>query len=308
MEKFLSALLILFIAATAQAADYANPIGMEFNKIESGAFTMGSPADEVGRSRKETPHEVTLTKDFFMQTTEVTQDQWVAIMGNNPSSFKSGSPDRPVESVSWVEVQDFIRELNRQGFGTYALPTEAQWEYAAKAGTTTAFANDGGNLTTRLRCHAFEPLVEMGWYCHNGSGRTHEVGQKKPNAWGLFDMHGNVREWVKDYYGEYPEGPVQDPQGASSGFERVIRGGSYDDYAYFCRSAMRLRYPENRSRNDLGFRLIMTEPPADYVPPSDPPVEPPADPEDPPELPANEGSVIIEVGQYDITITWEKVR
>ena len=178
---------------------------------------------------------------------EVTQRQWKAVMGNNPSRFKGD--DRPVESISWNDVQAFIRTLNAQGGeGTYRLPTEAEWEYAVRAGMTTAysFGNDP------------EQLGKYAWYDSNSGRKTHPVGQLKPNAWGLYDMHGNVWEWVEDdwhknYASAHNDGRawINTPRGAS----RVIRGGSWNNDAQHCRAALRFNFAPDVRAYDLGFRL-----------------------------------------------------
>ncbi len=225
--------------------------GMTFELISAGTFTMGSPTDELGRWNDETQHEVTLTKSFYMQTTEVTQGQWRAVMGSNPSDFSDCGDDCPVETVSWDDVQEFIEKLNQmEGTDKYRLPTEAEWEYASRAGSTTAFAN--GEITN-IDCD--DPnLDQMAWYCGNADITTHPVAQKDPNDWGLYDMHGNVWEWCEDWYGAY-SGPVTDPTGPSSGTIRVLRGGSWDFNAMYCRSASRYGLkPDNRSY-DIGFRV-----------------------------------------------------
>ncbi len=224
-----------------------------FKLISAGTFTMGSPTDEPGRDSDETQHEGTLTKSFYIQTTEVTQGQWKAVMGENPSSFEKCGDDCPVETVSWNDVQEFIEQLNQmEGTDKYRLPTEAEWEYACRAGSTTAFAKGG---ITETECGYDPNLDAMGWYCGNSDDETHPVAQKDPNDWGLYDMHGNVWEWCQDLKGEYPSSPVSDPTGASSGTYRVLRGGSWPDKAMTCRSAKRLSiYPERRGY-DLGFRV-----------------------------------------------------
>ena len=235
-----------------QMIDYINSLDMTFKFISAGTFTMGSPTDELGRETEETQHEVTLTQSFYMQSTEVTQTQWVAVMGSNPSYF-SGCSDCPVEWVSWDDVQTFITELNTWGEGTYRLPTEAEWEYSARAGTTTAFAN--GDITV-TDCSYDPNLDVMGWYCYNSNDSTQSIAQKNPNAWGLYDMHGNVWEWCQDWYGTYPSSSVTDPTGPTSGSRRVIRGGSWIHNAYTCRSSHRA--PDNPDYRDkhLGFRLL----------------------------------------------------
>ena len=169
-------------------------------------------------------------------------------MGNNPSRFQ-GDPNCPVEQVSWQDAQDFIQKLNaREGGTPYRLPTEAEWEYAARAGTTTAYCF--GDDVSQLRAYA--------WYRDNSDGRTHPVGQLQPNAWGLYDMHGNVWEWVQDWYGAYAAETAVDPQGPAAGSDRVVRGGSWGSYAAYCRSAYRYRAdPANRG-GYLGVRLLRT--------------------------------------------------
>ena len=209
---------------------------------------MGSPESELGRDDDEIQHQVTLTKGFYMQTTEVTQGQWQAVMGNNPSGFKGDN--LPVETVSWNDAQEFIQKLNSKGEGTYRLPTEAEWEYAARASSTTKYA-----------CGDSEScLSDMAWYSENSGSTTHPVGQKQANAWGLYDMHGNVEEWVQDKYGYYSSGavsdPVSDPVGASSRSNRVVRDGGWIVRARYCRSANRSGNVPSHSYGVLGFRVL----------------------------------------------------
>jgi len=216
----------------------------------SGTFQMGSPLDEVGRRDDETPHTVTLTKGFWLGKYEVTQFQWEEIMGNNPSNFNA--PSLPVEEVSWMDVTAFclkLTELERKADRlpagmAYQLPTEAQWEYACRAETKTAFSF-GNSLTTRQ-------ANISGW-----PGETTVVGEYPSSAWGFYDMHGNVWEWCADYYGEYPRGTVRDPVGPENGSERVLRGGSWDYSIGNARSADRNRYGPAFSNYSLGFRLSL---------------------------------------------------
>ena len=206
---------------------------------------MGSPSSEKGRDNDETQHRVTLTKGFYMGETEVTQGLWQEVMGANPSYNEVGD-NYPVEKVSWNNCQDFLRKLNAKAPAgwRFALPTEAQWEYACRAGTTGAYGGSGN-------------LDEMGWYDGNSGNKTHPVAQKRANAWGLYDMHGNVWEWCADWFGNYPSGAVTDPTGGALG-GRVLRGGSYWDLPRGCRSAYRLRHiPGGRDRL-FGFRLLAT--------------------------------------------------
>jgi formylglycine-generating enzyme required for sulfatase activity len=236
--------------------ELTNTIGMKFVYINPGTFMMGSPTDEPGRNSDETRHQVTLTKGYYMQTTEVTQGQWKAVMDNNPSSFSSCGDNCPVEKVSWNDVQEFITALNqKEKTDVYRLPTEAEWEYAARAGTTSAFANGGISETG---CDLDTKLNAMGWYCGNENSKTHAVAQKQANAWGLYDMHGNVWEWCQDWYGSYPDISVTDPGGPSRGSYRVIRGGSWSTYAQYCRSAVRNNLSPGYRGNSIGLRLSRT--------------------------------------------------
>ncbi|MCP4345619.1 MAG: formylglycine-generating enzyme family protein, partial [Desulfobacterales bacterium] len=251
---------------------FTNSLGMTFNLISAGTFMMGSPEDEPGRSSDETLHQVTLTQNFYMQTTEITQGQWKAVMGSNPSYFQNCGDGCPVETVSWDDVQGFITKMNQRREGIYRLPTEAEWEYAARAGSSTAFAN--GNLTVAdpYSCNYDSNLDAIGWYCGNSDvtyngcydtsgwggpscAGTHSVAGKQPNVWGLYDMSGNVWEWCQDWYGDYPTSAVTNPTGSPTGLGRVIRGNSWLYDAGYCRSAYRFsKYPTNRLIN-LGFRL-----------------------------------------------------
>ena len=218
---------------------FITSIGMEFVRIPAGSFMMGSPPDERGRQADEGPqHRVTISKPFYMQTTEVTQGQWQTVMGSNPSKFKQCGANCPVENVSWNDAWEFIRRLNqREGANKYRLPSGAEWEYACRAGTSTPFyfgetistdqANYDGNLVY--------PQGRKGVYRE----KTVPVKGFPPNAWGLYDMHGNVWEWVNDWYGEkyYASSPAIDPQGPSSGTKRVLRGGSWRYPPWQLRSA-----------------------------------------------------------------------
>ena len=200
-----------------------------------------------------------------MMTTEVTQAQWEAVMGSNPSYFPNCGGDCPVERVSWNDVQDFIAALNARDGRTYRLPTEAEWEYAARAGTTTAFYNGG---ITHIHTSPVHPNLDViGWYRGNsdvsytpnsyGQG-THPVARKQPNAFGLYDMSGSVWEWCQDWFGSYPDGAVVNPTGPDSGSSRVLRGGSWFNYAWICRSANRfVNYPSYRNFH-YGFRLALS--------------------------------------------------
>ena len=233
-------------------------LGAAFVPILPGSFTMGSPSDEPGRYNDETQHRVTIGKPYYMQTTEVTQGQWKKVMGINPSHFKNCGDDCPVESVSWDDVQEFIRKLNSlEGTDRYRLPTEAEWEYAARAGTTTPFHTGRCLSTDEANYDGNYPLEG----CPAGKYRQGPVkaGSFPPNGWGLHDMHGNVWEWVQDWRGDYPSGSVTDPAGPSSGSARVIRGGSWNDFARYCRSAFRNVIAPGIRDDVIGFRLARTK-------------------------------------------------
>ena len=235
-----------------QAGDPMVFDGMEFVWVPPGEFQMGSTSQHAYDDEQPVTR-VRLTKGFYLGKYEVTQAQWEAVMGNNPSGFTDCGGDCPVEQVSWVQVQDFIGRLNaRSGGGSYRLPTEAEWEYAARAGTTTD--TYAGDIT---QPEGNDPVVDgIAWYRRNSGFRTHPVGRKAPNGWGLYDMLGNVWEWVGDWYGAYPGGSVTGPSGPSSGSNRVVRGGGWRDFAETYRSATRGRSSPGGRRNSLGFRLV----------------------------------------------------
>jgi formylglycine-generating enzyme required for sulfatase activity len=220
---------------------------MQFALIPAGEFQMGSAN---GSDDEHPVHTVRISKPFYLGIYEVTQGQWEAVMGNNPSQFK-GDANRPVETVSWEEVQKFIDKLNtREGGTQYRLPTEVEWEYAARAGSTTEYSF--GDDSSQLGKYA--------WFGNNAGNMTQQVGKLQPNAWGLYDMHGNVWEWVQDLYGKYAAGPVTDSQGPASGSLRVVRGGSWNLDARYCRSASRDGVAPRLYPFHLGFRLLRTAP------------------------------------------------
>ena len=225
---------------------------MEMIYVAPGSFTMGSPRSEKGRAKStdETQHRVTLTKGFWLGKYEVTQAQWKSVMGSNPSGFKGDN--LPVENVSWNDCQEFIRKVNAEAksqFGGEArLPTEAEWEYACRAGSAGAYAGTG-NINT------------MGWYRGNSGKKTHPAGRMRSNAWGFYDMHGNVWEWCSDWYGSYAGGSVTDPAGPASGKYRILRGGCWLADARGCRSATRLGLSPDKHYWDDGFRLACSAEP-----------------------------------------------
>jgi formylglycine-generating enzyme required for sulfatase activity len=257
--------------------------------IPKGTFTMGSPSGELGRNSDETMHQVTLTKDFYIGVFEVTQRQWELVMGNKPSYFTNATyyQTRPVERVSYYDIREnpnnsainpnwpqssqvhaasFMGKLRaKTGLTGFDLPTESQWEYACRAGTATAL-NSGYNLTNTT---SDARMSEVGRYWYNGGSGYSQgcapsagaalAGSYLPNAWGLYDMHGNVWEWCLDWYGTYP-GTVTDPLGAASGLDRVFRGGGWSSDAGYCRSTYRGYDAPSCRYNDFGFRLAGTLP------------------------------------------------
>jgi formylglycine-generating enzyme required for sulfatase activity len=233
-------------AGERRVVDLGGDVQMALRRIPAKAFTMGSPSSEEGRSSDEGPQtRVTLTSGFWMGETEVTQAQYERIMGANPSSFKGAT--LPVETVSWNDATAFCEKLSRHLGTTVRLPTEAEWEYACRAGTTTRF--HFGDSDSQLGDYA--------WYNGNAGGKTRPVGQKHANAWGLHDMHGNVWEWCSDWYNDkLPGGNVRDPGGPFSGSLRVRRGGCWFNSAQHCRSANRFRLWPFRTLSNLGFRVV----------------------------------------------------
>ncbi len=241
------------ITPTPTQNTFTNSIGMEFVEIPAGEFDMGSPSNEADRYAFEGPvHHVKISNEFYIGKYEVTQKQWRDVMGNSPSKFKGD--DLPVERVSWNDVQEFIKKLNeKEGGNKYRLPTDAEWEYAARAGTTTrySFGDDDSIFGSKLGDYA--------WYNANSEDKTHIVGQKKPNPWGLYDMYGNVWEWVQDnWHGNYNGAPTDGSawKGGDDS-DRVFRGCSWNDLARSCRSAFRARYDAVGLDIKLGFRLLM---------------------------------------------------
>lgn len=227
-------------------------VRQELVQIPAGTFMMGSPGGEEGRDDDETHVRVRISEPFYLGKTEVTQAQWKAVMGSNPSYFKGDN--LPVECVSWDEAMEFCRKLTEREHSAgrllrgwkYTLPTEAQWECACRAGTTTAYYTGGSS----------GDLARAGWYDANSGTQTHPVGQKMPNAFGLYDMHGNVWEWCLDWYGSRLQGG-DNPAGAKSGSYRVIRGGSCLNFAQNCRSAIRDYDSPDVRGNYLGFRVAL---------------------------------------------------
>ncbi|HNQ90577.1 MAG TPA: formylglycine-generating enzyme family protein [Verrucomicrobiota bacterium] len=243
--------------------EQTGPAGMVW--IPPGTFTMGSPPSERNRYSDEGPQTVvTISKGFWLGKYEVTQREYAWVMGNNPSRF-TGDLDRPVEQVTWYEAVEYCNRLTAQERAAgrlpvgyeYRLPTEAQWEYACRAGTTTRYSF-GDALECDDECGACPVADQYMWWCGNSGDQTHRVGQKLPNPWGLYDMHGNVWEWCADWLQDsLPGGSVTDPTGPSSGSDRVARGGSWYYNGRSCRSANRYDgWPESGIGN-LGVRAAL---------------------------------------------------
>jgi formylglycine-generating enzyme required for sulfatase activity len=233
--------------------DLGGGVKMEFVYIRPGTFMMGGNEDlKHSLQGVEKPkHEVAITRGFYIGKYQVTQSEHEAIMGGNPSKWKG--PNRPVQRVTWDEAAEFCRLAAERTKRQFRLPTEAEWEYACRAGTTTRFSfgdSEGG-------------LGEYAWYKHNSGGQTHPVGQKKPNAWGLYDTHGNVWEWVADWYdaGYYAKSPREDPAGPQTGVHRLLRGGGRGVSSDVCRSAFRRHLSPPHRGNDIGFRACVSASP-----------------------------------------------
>jgi len=228
------------------ALDLGGGVMMEFVLIPAGSFLMGS-ADGLEDERP--AHTVTISRSFYLGRCEVTQQQWEAVMGSNPAAFPG--PQNPVESVGWSDCRAFLRKLNEKFAASGAkfdLPSEAQWEYACRAGGQGKFSF--GDEENQLEDHA--------WFRGNAASHTHPAGAKKPNAWGLYDMHGNVCEWCSDWYANdyYRQSPAADPAGASSSYHHTIRGGCFDDTASNCRVSYRnMNDPSDRNHN-VGLRVM----------------------------------------------------
>ncbi len=279
-------LLSLLSPGPLQAQDPPKPrilnfLGMPFVYVPPGAFLMGSPYGAPGAEPDERRHQVTLTRGFYLQATEVTVAQWTAFVEETgyttlaedgggawiweESQWKKRgdyswrnpgfepTPQDPVTCISLEDARAFLKWLNRVDDRGYRLPTEAEWEYACRAGSTTDYCN--GPMTSS-KCARDPNLTQVGWYCYNSGDRTQPVAQKQPNAWGLYDMHGNVWEWCRDRYGDYPPGPVQNPKGPDLAAYRVFRGGSFNSSARSCRSANRYRLNPRYVYVGLGFRLV----------------------------------------------------
>ena len=229
-----------------EVIDLGNDVKLEMVLIPAGKFKMGSPGSEKGRNKIETQHEVTLTKPFYMGKYEVTQEQWEAVMGYNPSTSANKGAKLPVTNVVWKDCQEFIKKLNAKTDGGYLLPTESEWEYSCRAGSTTVYSF-GDEITPKDANYEDSKI-----------GRPVAVGSYKPNVFGLYDMHVNVEEWCEDWAAIFPAGAVTDPKGPRAGNARILRGGSFAHDASTARSSNR-SYPTPTDRfSFVGFRLART--------------------------------------------------
>jgi formylglycine-generating enzyme required for sulfatase activity len=246
-----------FIKSSENSSDtFTNQYGMQFVAIPSGTYLMGSPPGELGRIYIfENQQEIFIEKQFYLQTTEVTQGQWEAVLGNNPSYFKNCGQDCPVENVSWFDVQKFIRKLNQNSTeDRYRLPTEAEWEYACRAGSETAFSN--GDLR-EIGCHENSFLNSIGWYNCNSENTPHIVGLKMPNRYGLYDMHGNLSEWSKEAFRvNYSDNFEGNSSNIDPDNPKAVRGGSWRDTPSSCRSASRFNLKPSFKDSATGLRLV----------------------------------------------------
>ena len=243
-----------------RAAESAVPTNMVF--IRPGTFRMGSPEDEVGRNIVdaevgEGPQTaVTISRGFWMGKHEVTQAEYLELIGTNPSGFK-GDANRPVDTVSWIDATNYCGRLTQRERAAgripinslYRLPTEAEWEYACRAWTSTRYSHGDDP--------AYAASADYAWYDANSGAMTHPVGQKLPNPWGLHDMHGNVAEWCQDWYKAYPGGIALDPQGPATGSARAVRGGLWYRPATYCRSAFRIGFAVGAKTDGIGFRVVL---------------------------------------------------
>lgn len=221
---------------------YKNSIKMKFVRLAGGDFEMGSSPQKPGRGSDEVLHSVRISR-FFMQITEVTQAQWLEVMGSNPSAMKG--PDLPVENVSWEDALNFVRRLNaREGTARYRLPTEAEWEYAAGSGA-------------RAQAYGDNDLSNKAWYRINSNDRTRSVGQKQGTPWGVHDMQGNVAEWCSDWLGPYQAAGRINPKGPPTGTRRVFRGGSFKDIKQMLSTTLRRGEYPSAKNNRLGFRVVL---------------------------------------------------
>lgn len=262
MKKLLLLFIYLLLFKALPALGQATPsydtliqfspaLSFHFQYIPSGTFIMGSPAEEAMRGKDEGPqHEVAITKGLYLGTYEVTQAQWEQVMGENPAVFQSleKSSRHPVEFVSWNDCQEFISQLNAMGKGTFRLPTEAEWEYACRAGTQSPYY-----WGDKMKQNGSS---DYAWANSRSFAQTHTVGSKQPNAWGLYDMSGNVWEWCQDWFDSYPSESQTNPRGPEEGKMKVFRGGSWYDFYESHRSANRHKHAPDEQYAAIGLRLV----------------------------------------------------
>ena len=269
MKQFLLILPIFFLFIT-NSYSYINSIGVEFKLIKAGSFIMGSDKNERNRLKNETEHKVTISKDFYISKTEITQRQWGKIMATNPAFFKKYGKEYPIESVSWFDVQEFIKKLNeKEKTNKYRLPTEAEWEYVARAGSLFPFPF---GTIAKSGCSFDKDLDIVAWYCGNSKRKKYkkswEISQKKQNAWGIYDMQGNVAEWCLDscrdrnYWTGFVgaitntyKDNITNPL-STKGDKRIVRGGSWSSSIQNLRFAKRDFRSPKAKKNTIGFRLL----------------------------------------------------
>ncbi len=256
MRNALLGLILVVVTTTSSigqnSKEITNSIGMKLVLISAGTFTMGEPIEEETLLKNAPQYRVTISKNFYLGETEVTQQQYEKVMERNSSRFKGSK--HPAENVSWGDTVSFCQKLSglpveKAAGRLYRLPTEAEWEYACRAETTTkyCFGEDEAELG------------EYAWIEGNSKDATHPVGEKKPNRWGLYDMHGNVWEWCQDWYADYPRNAVTDPQGPLTGTERIRRGGCWNNRPEYSRSAIRLWYDPSYRSKEWGFRVVLIQ-------------------------------------------------
>ncbi|HUQ68517.1 MAG TPA: SUMF1/EgtB/PvdO family nonheme iron enzyme [Planctomycetaceae bacterium] len=237
-------------AQPGEVREFTN-LKIKFCWCPPGDFEMGSSETSSDHQLNESQHKVTLSRGFWMQQTELTQNQYQQLMGSNPAFYKG--EQNPVDSVTWNEANEFARRLSelppeKKAGNLFRLPTEAEWEYACRAGSTTVFTHGDDEAG----------LEEFAWYHKNSARTTHPVGKKKPNGWGLHDMHGNVSEWCQDFYGDHSREAAIDPRGPPSGDKRTLRGGGWFQVAMWQRSSHRDAFVPSARYVGLGFRLVAT--------------------------------------------------
>jgi formylglycine-generating enzyme required for sulfatase activity len=259
---FFCLVISLDVCQGQSSKEITNSVGMKLVRIPKGKFMMGSPMNEQGRDERESQHEVVISKDFYMGVHEVTQSQYMKVMESNPSFFQGRIVENekeignhPVEQVAWIDAVAFCKRLSElpdevKAGRVYRLPTEAEWEYACRAGRKTALSF--GDLS--------QPAEKHVWFGLNSGGQTRPVGSKNRNAWGLYDMHGNVWEWCNDFYSGYPSSRITDPVGPKDGIERVFRGGSCAEALTGCRSAKRGMFEPTFKSSHHGFRVALDSP------------------------------------------------